>query len=113
VVSGGGRVVSLIYTRTAYGQLRLDEFAGHLDRMVFEKFIHLGQVRQVRVNGSSGLWLTGPHDLVYINSDGIPVAASARMTTGNTLIWGTSWVVLRLEGRLGKAAALAIARTAR
>jgi hypothetical protein len=35
------------------------------------------------------------------------------MTTGNTLIWGTGPVVLRLEGRLGKAAALAIAGSAR
>jgi len=50
---------------------------------------------------------------VYINDAGIPVSASARMTTGNTLIWGTGRVALRLEGRVGKAAALAIASSAR
>jgi hypothetical protein len=113
VVSGGGRVVSLIYTRTVHGQLRLDEFAGHLDPLLFEKFIQFSHVTRIQVNGSHGLWLTGPHDLIYVSSDGIPVSASARMTTGNTLIWGTSRVVLRLEGRLSRAAALAIARSAR
>jgi hypothetical protein len=112
-VSDGGRVVTLTYTGTAYGQLRLDEFAGHLDMLIFQKFIQFGHVTRVRVNGSTGLWLTGPHDLVYVNDSGIPVSASARMTTGNTLIWGTRRVALRLEGRLGKAAALAIAGSAR
>ena len=112
-VSGGGRVVSLIYTRTPHGQLRLDEFAGHLNMLMFEKFIQFAHVTEVRVNGSKGLWLTGPHDLIYINAAGVPVAASARMTTGNTLIWGTGRVVLRLEGRLGTAAALVVARSAR
>ena len=112
-VGDRGRVVSLIYTRTPHGLLRLDEFAGHLDALVFEKFIAFGHVTRVRVSGSTGLWLTGPHELVYINDAGIPVSASARMTTGNTLIWGTGRVALRLEGRLGKAAALAIASSAR
>jgi hypothetical protein len=112
-VSDGGRVVSLIYARTAHGQLRLDEFAGHLDTLMFEKFIQFSHVTRVRVDGGTGLWLTGPHGLIYVNAEGMPVSASARMTTGNTLIWGTGRVVLRLEGRLGKAAALAIAGTAR
>jgi hypothetical protein len=112
-VSDGGRIVSLIYPRTPHGQLRLDEFAGRLDMLIFEKFIQFAHVTEVRVNGSKGLWLTGPHDLMYINAAGVPVAASARMTTGNTLIWGSGRVVLRLEGRLGRAAALAIARSAR
>ena len=44
--------------------------------------------------------------------DGTPATASARLTTGNTLIWGTRQVALRLEGNLGKAAALAIAGSA-
>jgi len=44
--------------------------------------------------------------------DGTPATASARLTTGNTLIWGTRQVALRLEGNLGKAAALAIASSA-
>ena len=35
-VSDGGRVATLIYDRTPYGQVRLDEFDGHLDPVYFE-----------------------------------------------------------------------------
>jgi hypothetical protein len=113
VVSDGGRVASLTYRRTSYGQVRMDEFAGHLDPLVFQKFVHFGHVTEVEVNGSKGMWIKGPHDLMYITRDGTPAAASARLTTGNTLIWGTRQVALRLEGNFGKAAALAIASSAR
>jgi hypothetical protein len=113
VVSDGGRVTSLIYRRTPYGEVRMDEFAGHLDPVFFQKFIHFGHVTQVRVNGLKGLWIKGPHELLYITRDGTPAAASARLTTGNTLIWGTRQVALRLEGNLSRTAALAIASSAR
>jgi hypothetical protein len=113
VVSDGGRVASLTYRRTPYGQVRMDEFAGHLDPLVFQKFVHFGHVTEVEVNGSKGMWIKGPHDLMYITRDGTPAAASARLTTGNNLIWGTRQVALRLEGNFGKVAALAIASSAR
>jgi hypothetical protein len=112
VVSDGGRVVSLIYPRTPYGLVRLDEFAGHLDQIFFEKFVHLADVTEVEVNGTKGLWIKGPHELMYVTRDGTPAIASARLTTGNTLIWGTRQVALRLEGNLSKTAALTIASSA-
>ena len=67
----GGRVATLIYDRTPYGQVRLDEFDGHLDPVYFEKFIHLGNVTEVRLNGTKGLWVTGPQEIVYVRSDGM------------------------------------------
>jgi hypothetical protein len=112
VVSDRGRIVSLIYRRTPHGLVRMDEFAGHLDQLYFEKFVHLGNVTKVEVNGTKGLWITGPQELMYITRDGTPAVASARLTTGNTLIWGTRQVAARLEGNLGKTAALAIASSA-
>jgi len=112
VVSDGGRVVSLTYRRTPYGQLRMDEFAGHLDPIYFEKFIYFSNVTEVEVNGTKALWIKGPHELMYVTRDGTPAIASARLTTGNTLIWDTRQVALRLEGNLGKTAALAIANSA-
>jgi hypothetical protein len=112
VVSDGGRVASLIYFRTPYGQARMDEFAGQLDPVYFQKIVNFGDVTEVEVNGTKGLWIKGPHVLVYITRDGTSAAASARLTTGNTLIWGTRQVALRLEGNLGKTAALAIANSA-
>ena len=112
VVSDRGRVVSLFYRRTPYGLVRIDEFAGRLDQVYFEKFAGLRNVTRVAVNGTKGLWIKGPQELVYITRSGVPVIASARLTTGNTLVWGTRQVVFRLEGNLGKAAALAIASSA-
>jgi len=112
VVSDGGRVATLIYRRTPHGKVLLDEFAGHVDHFSFEKFVHFADVTKVQVNGTNGLWIKGPHELMYINRDGEPAIASARLTTGNTLIWGTRQVALRMEGNLGKKAALAIADSA-
>jgi hypothetical protein len=113
LVSDRGRVVSLIYPRTPYGQVRIDEYAGHLDTIYFLKFVSLRKMTEVEVHGTTGAWIKGPHELVYVTRDGTPATASARLTSGNTLIWGTSQVALRLEGNLSKTAALAIARSAR
>ncbi len=112
MVSDGGRVASLIY-RTPRGELRMDEYAGHLDQFYFEKFGNFTGTTKVEVNGAKGLWIKGPHELVYVTRGGNSARASARLTTGNTLIWGTRQVALRLEGNLGKAAALGIADSAR
>ena len=112
-VSDGGRVATLVYDRTPYGQVRLDEFDGHLDPVYFEKFVQFANVTKVRVNGTEGLWVTGPQEIVYVRSDGMIVQASARLTAGSTLIWGTPRVALRLEGGFSKAAALAIAASVR
>jgi hypothetical protein len=112
-VSGGGRVASLIYHRTRYGTVLVDEFAGRVDSIVFEKFVHFSDVTKVEVNGREGLWIKGPQMLMYVNRAGFAATASARLTTGNTLIWGTGQVALRLEGNLGKKAALVIASSAR
>lgn len=56
-----------------------------------------------------GLWIKGSQELHYITRDGSPAAASARLTTGTTLIWGTRLVALRQEGNLSKSAAALIA----
>ncbi len=112
VVSDGGRVASLVYSRTPYGKVLIDEFAGHLDPILFQKFVHFGDVTPVEVNGTKGLWIKGPHLLMYVTHDGVPATASARLTKGNTLIWGTRQVALRLEGKLGQRTALSIADSA-
>src|SRR6266851_5056105 len=52
VVSDGGRVASLIYLRTPYGQVRMDEFAGQLDPVYFQKIVNFGDVTEVEVNGT-------------------------------------------------------------
>jgi len=113
LVSDGGRVVSLVYDHTPHGPVRVDEFAGRPDQIYFEKILHLASITEVRVNGTRGLWIKGPHEVVYITREGMTTTAPARLTTGNTLIWSTGQVTLRLEGNVGKAAALSIASSAR
>jgi hypothetical protein len=113
VVSDGGRVVTLVYPRTPYGQVRMDEFAGRVDQIYFEKIGYMGHVTKVEVNGGKALWIKGPHELVYIKRDGTTATAPPRLTTGNTLLWGTGQAALRLEGDFGEKAALTIARSAR
>jgi len=113
LVSDGGRVVSLIYLGTPYGQVRMDEFAGQVDQIYFEKIVYLSHVTKVKVNGNKALWIKGPHELVYIGRDGTTTEAPPRLTTGNTLLWGTRQAALRLEGRFGEQTALAIAGSAR
>jgi len=112
LVSDGGRVVSLVYPRTRYGQVRMDEFAGQVDQIYFEKIVYLGNVTKVTLNGRKALWIKGPHELVYIRRDGTTAEAPPRLTTGNTLLWGTRQAALRLEGGFGEQTALAIARSA-
>jgi hypothetical protein len=113
LVSDGGRVASLIYPRTPHGQVRMDEFAGQVDQIYFEKIVYLGNVTKVTVNGRKALWIKGPHELVYLRPDGTTAEAPPRLTTGNTLLWGTRQAALRLEGNFGEKTALAIARSAR
>ncbi|HEV2377257.1 MAG TPA: hypothetical protein VGS19_34475 [Streptosporangiaceae bacterium] len=112
VVSDGGRVVSLTYRRTPHGLVRVDEFAGYINQVVFEKLVHFSSVTRVRVDGTRALWVKGPQELLYVTRDGALAAASARLTTGNTLIWATRQVALRLEGNLSESAALVIADSA-
>jgi len=112
LVSDGGRVVSLIYLGRPYGQVRMDEFAGQVDQIYFEKIVYLGNVTKAMVNGNKALWIKGPHELVYVRRDGMQVNAPPRLTTGNTLLWGTRQAALRLEGRFGAKTAVAIARSA-
>jgi hypothetical protein len=113
LVSDGGRVASLIYPRMPYGQVRMDEFAGQVDQIYFEKIVYLDNVTKVKVNGNKALWIKGPHELVYIRRDGTTAEVPSRLTTGNTLLWGTRQAALRLEGNFGEKTALAIARSAR
>ena len=56
------------------------------------KVVYSGNVAQVEVNGLKGLWIKGPHELVDVTRDGYPARASARLTTGDILIWSTRQV---------------------
>jgi hypothetical protein len=70
-------------------------------------------VEFVRVNGDEGLWLEGgPHTLSYFNRRG-EFTERTVVIRGNVLLWIHGNLTLRLEGKLTKAQALAIARVTR
>ena len=113
------RVVSLLYLAgpgrpaPAAGDVavRLDEFDAQ-GPPAFEKFAASSGVERVSVGSSTGIWVPGPHEVLYVDRTGTWRAESAHLAA-NTLIWRTRGVTLRLEGRYTKAEALAVARTVR
>ena len=116
-VSDEGRVVSLIYGagpgRPAANldgvAVRLDEFDGTLGP-VFEKFLGGAGVQRVSVNGGSGAWVNGPHEVLYLGRDGQIRQQSARLSA-RTLIWQRGNVTLRLEGEYSLQQALRVAQS--
>ncbi|MGH3318935.1 MAG: hypothetical protein ACRDN9_01935 [Streptosporangiaceae bacterium] len=118
-VSGGRppRVVSLIYRagpgRPSSGSHgvagRLDEFNGTIGP-VLRKWVSVGEVHPVRVDGHRGMWTRGPHEVAYVDRHGQWHTASARLA-GNTLIWQVGKVTLRLEGHFTRNEAIEVARS--
>ena len=109
LISDKGRVVSL-----DYGALRLDEFDGHLNEILFQKFIGSDTeiYRKVKVNGVEAIWVSRPHVVWYVDRDGIERTASAHLSS-TTLIWQSGNTALRLEGARNLRAAIDIAQSAR
>ena len=102
------RVVSLLYRG---GTVRLDEFDGTADLTFFKK-VAQGSFEYVMVGEYQGVWVDGPHPLVYQDRQGNYRTESARLA-GRTLIWQRGDVTLRLEGDFTQAQALEIARSVR
>ncbi len=111
------RVVSLLY-RPGAGRpepaaggvaVLLDEFDG-APAPAFEKFAYAGNVQRVLIDDTPGLWVRGPHQVIYVDRTGQWHTESARLAA-NTLIWQVDDVTLRLEGNLTKDQALSIAES--
>ena len=71
------------------------------------------RIERVSVDGDGGYWLEGrPHVVVFENEHGEVQTGTLRLA-GNTLLWQRGTVTLRLEGKLTKEQALAIAASVR
>jgi hypothetical protein len=67
-------------------------------------------IAPVTVKGERGLWLEGPpHTLTYVDRLGEYHEKAVRIR-GNVLLWTHGELTLRLEGKIGKAQALRLAR---
>jgi hypothetical protein len=110
--SAGGKRVSLTWT-AAEGQPRLDgtpwgyllmEFVGADPGAAVKETIPQTRISFVRVSGSRGYWIHGPHQLL------LPGGGSLHLG-GSVLLWARSGVTYRLESTLAEAAAVRLAET--
>lgn len=112
VVADHGRVATLVWHDTPYGEVRMDEFDGHVTPVYFKKLVYADSVAKTTVSGRKALWIKGPHEISYVDRQGETDTASARLTRGNTLIWSSPRVAMRLEGRFDQHDARTIAGSA-
>jgi hypothetical protein len=111
-VSDSGRVVTLIYQRTAgKSRVRIDE-SGRGLQPFFTKFTDPRLVEEVDVGGYRGLWVHRPHDVAYVDASGQVLPETVRLAPA-TLVWQYGKVTLRMEGFASSAEARAAAETFR
>jgi hypothetical protein len=71
------------------------------------------QVEPLRVDGERGYFISGdPHGFAYLGEDGEAGFQEQRLA-GNTLLLERGGLLLRIEGEVSRAEAIAIARSAR
>ncbi|MGH2826680.1 MAG: hypothetical protein ACRDKF_06885 [Actinomycetota bacterium] len=69
------------------------------------------RVVPVIVDGTQGLWISGePHTIAYLEADGDIRTDTVRLA-GNVLLWERDGVTLRLESRLSRSEAVAVAES--
>lgn len=107
-VSADRRVLSMSWSDTADGDLRLDQFDGRLDYTVVKT---TPGARFTSVDDHEAVWFDAPHEVVVLAPDGTRRAETARLA-GRTLVWEQGGTTLRLEGELVLGRALEIARSA-
>ena len=105
-----GEPVTLRYGSEEAPRLLVTQFSGE---PLIEKVGTAGktQVEPVLVRGERGLWIHGRRHVVFFRDESGAVAADEARVAGNTLLWVRGALTLRIEGRLTKARALAIARS--
>jgi hypothetical protein len=93
--------------------LLITQFRGGLEPDFLKKVTGMGVVEQVTVAGEPGYWFTGePHFFSYRGADGRFHEERTRLA-GNTLVFQRGELTVRLEGRLDRQAAVAVAESLR
>lgn len=90
----------------------LTEARGMVDKGFFGKMLGPdATLEEVQVNGHPGYWIAGkPHVFFFLDANGKFRNETMRLAT-NTLIFDNGGTIVRIEGDLTKAQALAIARS--
>lgn len=104
-----GRPVALVYGPLGQPRLLVLEFRA---APLIEKAL-LGETRveRVTVGGAPGLWIEGPrHEFFYRTLEREAMRDTQRLA-GNTLLWTSGPLTLRIEGDVSKAEAIRIAES--
>ena len=67
------------------------------------------RIDPVTVGGERGFWISGGPHVVLFEDPGGEIRESPARLAGDTLLWRRGWLTLRLEARIPKARAIAIA----
>lgn len=94
--------------------LLITEFLGQQPRAYIQKSLAPGtSATFLTVGGSPGVWISGrPHEFAYLDSQEKARAETLRLA-GNTLLWRHGAVLISLEARISRQAALRIALSLR
>ena len=112
----GGARVTLVYGSVAKPRLLLSGFRGVGATKYIQKLVGQGtRVERVQVRGRPGLWISGPHAVLYeLPGYSRGVLDSPPLLAGNTLVWEAQHgLTLRLEGMLTREEAERLARSLR
>ncbi len=111
-VSDGGRVVTLTY-KAAAGRpaLRIDQSGDRLQAF-FAKYGDPSIAEYVQVGTAQGLWVRRPHEVAYVDAQGVVRPETVRLAASTLLVDGVG-VTVRLEGARTREEAVAIAETLR
>ena len=92
------------------GELVFSQFPAKLEQATVRKFAQIGQVRRVRVDGASGIWVEGPHAVLVQTPSG-NLAEVQPFLSASSLLWTIDGVTFRLEGAADLDEALRLAQT--
>lgn len=116
-----GGSVALVYARrpgdpaeVRGGNVMITEFRADIGPEVFEKLVHSGvRVQEASVGGQPAYWVAGgSHFFFYRDASGRMVDDTIRLV-GDTLIWESSGLTLRVEGAPSLEVALRVAASLR
>jgi hypothetical protein len=110
----GTRMASLVYGPVDKPRLVLSQLRGAVwDGMVKKVGSSGTRIEQVRVAGERGLFISGDeHFVMFLNPNGA-ITDEPTYLAGTVLLWNRGDLLLRLEGKLTKAEALELARSAK
>jgi hypothetical protein len=109
-----GRTASLVYGPAGKPRLVLSEGPGELWEGFMKKVAGSGtSVAWTPVNGTPGLFVSGgDHYVMFLGEDGT-VHVEKTFLAGTVLLWNRGKLLLRLESKLTRDEALALARSVR